>query len=328
MPKLTASLSLDLDNKWSYIKTHGDAPGEGFPSYLDDVVPRFLQVLHDLDLRITVFVVGQDAALEKNRAVLGAIARAGHEIGNHSFSHVPALHLYSAAETAEEVAKAETSIELATGCRPVGFRGPGFSHAEITIQVLIDRGYEYDGSTFPTFFGPLARLYDCLTAESNSRGKTARTQRFGRFRDGFKPLHPYVWSAGQDGLVEIPVTTMPLFRLPIHVSYLLYLRQYSRALAMAYFSQALRLCRLFSLGPSLLLHSLDFWGGDQEPDLAFLPAMNLRTDDKVAFVTEILAAYKNQFHVVTMREHARILRGRLTARSTRPVTPHVASETT
>ena len=37
-----ASLSLDLDNKWSYMKTHGDPGWEGFPSYLDTVVPRFL----------------------------------------------------------------------------------------------------------------------------------------------------------------------------------------------------------------------------------------------------------------------------------------------
>ena len=37
-----ASLSLDLDNKWSYLKTHGDPGWEGFPSYFDTVVPRFL----------------------------------------------------------------------------------------------------------------------------------------------------------------------------------------------------------------------------------------------------------------------------------------------
>src|SRR5205823_13277969 len=66
MSKPIASLSLDLDNKWSYLKTHGDPGWESFPSYLDLVVPRFLELLRDLDLRMTVFVVGQDAAHEKN----------------------------------------------------------------------------------------------------------------------------------------------------------------------------------------------------------------------------------------------------------------------
>ena len=38
--KTIASLSLDLDNKWSYLKTHGDPGWESFPSYLGILVPR------------------------------------------------------------------------------------------------------------------------------------------------------------------------------------------------------------------------------------------------------------------------------------------------
>src|SRR6476620_1543485 len=68
MPQPIASLSLDLDNKWSYLKTHGDRGWEGFPSYLDRVVPRTLDLFDELGLRITVFVVGQDAALAGNQA--------------------------------------------------------------------------------------------------------------------------------------------------------------------------------------------------------------------------------------------------------------------
>ena len=65
--KPIASLSLDLDNKWSYMKTHGDAGWESFPSYLDLLVPRVLAFLKERNLKITFFIVGQDAALEKNR---------------------------------------------------------------------------------------------------------------------------------------------------------------------------------------------------------------------------------------------------------------------
>ncbi|MGH7756410.1 MAG: polysaccharide deacetylase family protein, partial [Vulcanimicrobiaceae bacterium] len=84
-----ASLSLDLDNEWSYLKTHGDPAWEQYPSYLDVVVPRVLEVTARLGLRITVFIVGQDAALERNHPALRSIAAAGHEIGNHSFHHEP-----------------------------------------------------------------------------------------------------------------------------------------------------------------------------------------------------------------------------------------------
>ena len=155
--KPLASLSLDLDNKWSYLKTRGDRAWQSLPSYLDLVVPRVLGLLKTLDLTITVFVVGQDAALAVHREPLAAIAAAGHEIGNHSFHHEPWLHLYSEERTETELVQAEEHIERATGRRPRGFRGPGFSLSPATLRVLARRGYRYDASTLPTFLGPLAR---------------------------------------------------------------------------------------------------------------------------------------------------------------------------
>src|SRR3712207_1116351 len=80
--KPIASLSLDLDNKWSYMKTHGDAGWETYPSYLDVVVPRVLKFLRERNLKITFFIVGQDADLEKNTEAIGQIAKENHEIGN------------------------------------------------------------------------------------------------------------------------------------------------------------------------------------------------------------------------------------------------------
>ena len=40
-----ASLSLDLDNQWSYMRTHGDPGWDEFPSYFDTVVPHILGFL-------------------------------------------------------------------------------------------------------------------------------------------------------------------------------------------------------------------------------------------------------------------------------------------
>src|SRR5437868_12574121 len=105
--KPIASLSLDLDNKWSYLKTHGDRGWETFPSYLDTLVPRALDFLSDRDLQITFFVVGQDAALEENFDALRAISERGHEIGNHSFSHEPWMHLYDREKVEHEIRLAE-----------------------------------------------------------------------------------------------------------------------------------------------------------------------------------------------------------------------------
>lgn len=300
-----ASLSLDLDNKWSYMKTHGDAGWEQFPSYLDLVVPRALKFLRERNLRITFFIVGQDAALEKNRAALELIAPAGHEIGNHSFHHEPWLHRYTEAETENELAMAEAEIERVTGQRPIGFRGPGFSLSPTTLRVLARRGYQYDASTFPTFLGPLARAYYFMTAKLSPEEMEKRKALFGKFRDGLQSVKPYRWQVDGATLVEIPVTTMPIFKLPIHVSYLLYLGSLAPPVALRYFQTALALCRLTGTQPSLLLHPLDFLGIDDTPDLAFFPAMRQPAEKKLQLVSEALRLLSAQFQVVTLQEHAR-----------------------
>jgi peptidoglycan/xylan/chitin deacetylase (PgdA/CDA1 family) len=305
--KPMASVSLDLDNQWSYMKIHGDAGWEEFPSYLDRGVPRVLDFLAQRGLSITFFVVGQDAALKKNREALAALSAAGHEIGNHSFHHQPWLHLYSEAEIESELALAEEHIERATGQRPIGFRGPGFSLSLATLRVLKRRGYLYDASTFPTFIGPLARAYYFMTTKFDAKEAEQRKALFGTLREGLRPLRPYRWQVDGGELLEIPVTTMPVFRVPIHASYVLYLARYSRALALAYFRSALLLCRGTGTPPSLLLHPLDFLGRDDTRALDFFPAMQKESSvklDVMAGIFELLAAH---YRVVGMAEHARAL---------------------
>ena len=304
--KPIASVSLDLDDQWTYMKTHGDAGWESFPSYLDIVVPRVLKFLRDRNLTITFFVVGQDAALEKNREAMRAIADAGHEIANHSFRHDPWLHLYSGAGIAEELTRAEQAIEEATGHAPVGFRGPGFSLSRETLEELERRGYVYDASTFPTFLGPLARAYYfSKTRHLTPEEKAQRRSLFGRFREGFRPLYPYRWKVGGNGLIEIPVTTMPLSRTPFHLSYLLYLGSHSPRLARSYFAIAVRLCLLTGTSPSYLLHPLDFLGCDDVGELAFFPAMGMPWARKRTLVEVVFDSLTGRFQVVTMQEHAR-----------------------
>ncbi len=303
MSKPLASVSLDLDNKWSYLKTHGDNGWESFPSYLDVVVPRVLKFLDERNLKITFFVVGQDAALAGNQRVLKSIAAAGHEIGNHSFHHEPWLHLYSPAEIAIEIGQAEAAISAATGEVPRGFRGPGFSLSPQVLEELVRRGYEYDCSTFPTFLGPLARMYYFFTAKLSREQRLERKQLFGKAREGFMPLKPYVWQTPAGSITEIPVTTMPLFKTPIHLSYLLFLARYSRHLAITYWRFALWLCRLFRVEPSLLLHPLDFLGCEDDQDLSFFPVMNKSSAWKLQVVTEVIGILQENFRIVTVRDH-------------------------
>jgi len=303
--KKLASLSLDLDNKWSYMKTHGDAGWESFPSYLNVAVPRALEFLKERDLKITFFIVGQDAALEKNHGALRSIAEVGHEIGNHSFNHEPWLHLYSKQELVDELTRAEDAIESATGRHTTGFRGPGFSLTPTVLEVLAERGYDYDCSTLPTYIAPLARAYYFFKSpEMAEDEREKRKKLFGKFSDGFVPIKPHLVDASGRTLVEIPVTTFPLIKTPIHVSYLIYLSTFSRSLAITYWRSALAACQLAGVEPSLLLHPLDFMTGDDAAELKFFPGMSMPLGHKLRILNDVLSLYASKFDVVNTGEHA------------------------
>ncbi len=302
---MLASLSLDLDNKWSYMKTHGDAGWESLPSYLDVVVPRALNFLKERDLNITFFIVGQDAALEKNHESIAQISAAGHEIGNHSFRHEPWLHLYSKQELIEEFERTEEALEKVTGQIPKGFRGPGYSLSPTVLEVLAERNYEYDCSTLPTYIAPLARAYYFFKSpEMSDEEREKRKKLFGKFSDGFQSLKPYKWQIGEKSLIEIPVTTLPLFKTPIHASYVIYLSTFSRGLARAYWKTAVEMCKLTGTELSLLLHPLDFLSGEDAPELKFFPAMDLAIEKKMEFVSEILETFGKSFSILNMQKHA------------------------
>jgi len=306
-----ASVSLDVDNLWSYLKTHGDPGWESRPTYLDRFCPTVLECLDRLGLRITFFLVGADAEREENVGPLRSLAAAGHEIGNHSHEHEPWLHLYSREQLEREIGMAELAIERATSQVPRGFRGPGFSWSPVLLEVLAARGYRYDASTFPTYLGPLARAYYFSTTKLSGEERERRQALFGGFREGLRPLKPYHWQLAKGvRLLEIPVTTMPVFRTPFHLSYLLFLSRHSERLMMAYLRSAIALCRVAGIEPSFLLHPLDLLGGDQVSQLAFFPGMDLPHRRKAELFERVLRELGEHFELCSMGAHAAAIEAR------------------
>ena len=309
MSRPIADVSLDLDNKWSYLKTHGDPSWESYPSYLEFVVPRILDILAEHSLRITFFVVGQDAAIDENLPVLRSIASAGHEIGNHSFHHEPWLQKYSPEQLEREFDLTEKALARVTDHPLRGFRGPGYSLSPEVLDLLCRRGYLYDGSTLPTFIGPLARAYYFLRSNLSREETETRSSLFGSVRDGLRPIKPYYWDTAHGPLLEIPVTTIPFVRAPFHFSYLMFLAQRSEWLAESYFRLALSLCRLTGTSPSLLVHPTDFLGGDEVTEMEFFPAMGMPGERKRNFMRRVLGILAKGWQVMPMGEKAQRLAG-------------------
>lgn len=301
--KPLASISLDLDNQWSYMKIHGDEGWDKYPSYFDIFIPHVLDLLDEMELKITFFIVGKDAEKQENFEYLQMITERGHEVGNHSYKHESWLQSYSYEDIEKEILLAETSIRKATGQEPKGFRGPGFSWSVDLLRVLESRGYLYDASTLPTWVGPLARKYYFWKSDLSKAERESRKELFGKFSDGFRPLKPYHWDLGEGRrILEVPVTTMPVFRIPFHLSYLLFLSRVSNNLMKAYIGIALSLCKICEVRPSFLLHPLDIIGGDKMPALSFFPGMDLKTEKKLQLFKFILGTLKDNYILGPMSE--------------------------
>lgn len=320
--KLNMSLSLDLDNKWSYLRTYGNEAWRKFPSYLDLVVPRILDFFADRDIKITFFIVGQDAALDENREAIASISAAGHEIGNHSFRHEPWLHTYSEEDLNNDLKMAEEAIQEATGVRVNGFRGPGYSITETTLRVLKQRGYRYDATAFPNILNPLSRAYLFATTNLYKEEKKRRKALFGSFSDAFRPVKPYRWDLGSECLLELPVTTMPVFKIPMHFSYLTYLGRFSKHLARAYLRFAVAMCNLTRTEPSLLLHPLDFMGKADDSDLSDFPAMGLPLARKLDLMETFFEILLESFTPLTVGDHVESIMTCQSLKEFRPTFSH------
>jgi hypothetical protein len=307
--KSIASISLDLDNQWSYMKIHGDEGWDKYPSYFNIFIPHILEILDEMGLKITFFIVGKDTESEENRKYLKMITERGHEVGNHSYNHESWLQSYSYEEIEKEIIAAEEAIEKATGQIPRGFRGPGFSWSFDLLRVLESRGYLYDASTLPTYLGPLARMYYFSKSRLSKEEKRARKELFGKFSEGFRKLKPYYFHLGGDRkIMEIPVTTMPVFKLPFHLSYLIYLSNISMVLMKLYLNTAISLCKLTQTPVSFLLHPLDIIGGDKLNQLAFFPGMNINSERKVVVFKEVIRKIMKSYNLECMsRIHEQIV---------------------
>jgi hypothetical protein len=296
------SLSMDLDNQWSYMKTHGDTGWETFPSYFDKVIPRVLGILDQLNLKITFFIVGQDAALERNHDALRLITDRGHEVGNHSFNHDPCLHLYEKDRIKREILETEELIYRVTGHKPVGFRAPSFGWSCNLIEALAESGYLYDASSLPTYLGPLARAYYFWKSNLTDEEKAQRENLFGSLKEGLRSIKPYFWELfSGEKLLEIPVTTMPIIKVPFHMSYLLYLSRFSVLLMFMYLKTALILCRRTHTTLSFLLHPTDLLGCEKVPELAFFPGMDINTKRKTKLFNKVIDTLASYFSLVNMR---------------------------
>lgn len=84
--------------------------------------PRLLQILKQIDVKATFFVVGK--MVEKNPWLVRDEVAAGHDVGNHTYHHYN-LDLLREVQIEREYKACSDAVQRATGIRPIFCRPPG-----------------------------------------------------------------------------------------------------------------------------------------------------------------------------------------------------------
>ena len=106
-------------------------------------VPRILDLLRRYSIPSTWFIPGH--TIESYPACARTVADAGHEIGNHGWTHrIPATLGRDGEE--EELVRGNAAIVALTGQKPRGYRSPSWDLSPHSVELLLKHGFVYDSS--------------------------------------------------------------------------------------------------------------------------------------------------------------------------------------
>jgi peptidoglycan/xylan/chitin deacetylase (PgdA/CDA1 family) len=153
VPRHIVCLTFDFDTQSGFI-----ARGMTTPTPLSrgefgatTAAPRLLKFLKERGIKTTWFTPGftiQSWPIES-----AAVADAGHEIGHHSWAHIPNANQTRDEEEADLVRANESILKL-TGRTARGYRSPSWDLSPHTIDLLLKHDFLYDSSLMGADYTP------------------------------------------------------------------------------------------------------------------------------------------------------------------------------
>jgi polysaccharide deacetylase family protein (PEP-CTERM system associated) len=119
------------------------------PSRLDEQTKVVLDLLERHQVKATFFILGWVA--DHRPGLVRQIAKAGHEIGCHSYAHELVYDL-TPQTFRRETQRAVRAIEAACGVTPRVYRAPSYSITERSLwalEILAECGFTHDSSIYP-----------------------------------------------------------------------------------------------------------------------------------------------------------------------------------
>ena len=272
-------LHCDVDNVRLYEREHGVAESFDPHRIYDQALPILLDLIEQAGARATFFVVGQDAALKSCREFCLLARSRGHEIGNHTFSHRGDLYRLSFADKEREIAACDDVLSSLLGGPIRAFRAPGYYLDRDVLEILMGRGYLYDSSVLP---GVVNQLMGAVIRWQSGR---AIDKTFGRRRYALASQAITRITSSKDptrSILELPIATLPLVRLPVHTTFIF-------LLGMGYFRLAAALLGRFQRDSVFLFHAIDTLDYPADGELSSkVPALRYSLQERRSMLAEML----------------------------------------
>ena len=301
-------LNIDMDPLDHYFAVRGYKPGTDtrLNAIYDDALPRFLDLFSKYGVKATFFVVGRDLENPGNRALLRKAVEAGHEIANHTQSHIQTYVGLSPEQKREEILGCHNRIADAVGSEPRGFRSPGWAADPETMSILEENGYLYDSSVFPSLLITPISYVNWLI----NRGRVTRFLNQPLVglapKKAYHPAPQSVWRRGGLRINELPLTILPVFQLPF-MGTILFL--WGRRV----FKTSLGWMRLNRRPINYILHGIelvDFYREINDERLKAKPGVGLRLNEKIDLYEMMMSSFKSISTFGTLQEWALSLAGR------------------
>ncbi|HVW64305.1 MAG TPA: XrtA system polysaccharide deacetylase [Nitrosospira sp.] len=182
------AMTIDVEDYFQVSAFAPHIPREAWttiPCRVESNIDRILALLNEEGTKATFFTLGWIA--ERYPAMVRRIVTEGHELASHGWAHYRVTD-QKPDEFREDISRSKALLEDIGGQAVLGYRAPSFSigrHNQWALTVLEEAGYRYSSSIYPI---------------QHDHYGMPDAPRFA--------YHP----CSDKGLLELPITTMRLFR--------------------------------------------------------------------------------------------------------------------
>jgi polysaccharide deacetylase family protein (PEP-CTERM system associated) len=179
-------MTIDVEDYFQVSAFASHIPRDSWPTLpcrVEANIDRILALLDAEGIKATFFTLGWIA--ERYPATVRRIVEQGHELASHGYGHERASDL-TAEEFRLDISRSKGLLEDIGGQRVLGYRAPSFSIGPTNLwalDVLLEAGYRYSSSIYPI-----------------------RHDHYGMPNAPRFAFYPN----GEDGLLELPITTVRL----------------------------------------------------------------------------------------------------------------------